>query len=64
MVTKPHKIIIRLSENQLQGLLDIIVREQVNKSELVRNAINAYLVEKSYRHENTKTNKKQSHKDE
>lgn len=52
MTNKSHKIIARITESQLRWLTDVIIQEQRNKSQIIRDALNQYLVEKANRHEN------------
>jgi metal-responsive CopG/Arc/MetJ family transcriptional regulator len=51
MTNKSHKIIARISENQQKWITEMIIQEQRNKSEILRDALNLYLVEKANRHE-------------
>jgi len=47
MVTKSHKIIVRITESQLRWLTDLLIREQRTKSQILREALNQYLIEKT-----------------
>jgi metal-responsive CopG/Arc/MetJ family transcriptional regulator len=62
MVTKNQKIIVRITESQLRWLTDILIQEQRTKSEILREALNMYLIEKSPRHEITENKDKQVRK--
>jgi len=58
MATKSHKIIVRITENQLRFLTDVLVKEQRTKSQIIREALNQYLIEKSNRYEISDVDKK------
>lgn len=45
MSPKPHKIIVRLSEQQTKWLMTAVLQEEINKSEVIRRALNLYLIE-------------------
>lgn len=60
MTNKPYKIIARITESQLRWLTDVLIQEQRSKSEILREALNQYMVEKSKRHAITDPPKKQS----
>ena len=64
MVTKSQKIIARITESQLRWLTDILIQEQRTKSQILREALNLYLIEKSPRHEITESKNKHHRKDE
>jgi hypothetical protein len=49
MGTKSHKIIVRITESQLRWLTDILIVEQRTKSQILREALNQYLIEKTLR---------------
>jgi metal-responsive CopG/Arc/MetJ family transcriptional regulator len=52
MVTnKSHKLVVRISENQLRWLSNVLIQEQRTKSEILRDALNKYLVENTHAHE-------------
>jgi metal-responsive CopG/Arc/MetJ family transcriptional regulator len=53
MVAKSHKIIVRITESQLRWLTDILIKEQRTKSQILREALNQYLIEKTRRNEPT-----------
>ena len=59
MELKSRKIVVRITESQLRWLTRVLIQEQVNKSDIVRNALNAYLIEK-YRSYEIKGNDKKS----
>lgn len=59
MINKPHKIIVRITESQLRFLTDVLVREQRTKSQILREALIDYLIEKFNKYENPKPIKKQ-----
>jgi hypothetical protein len=63
MVTKSHKIVVRITESQLRWLTDVLIQEQVSKSQIVRNALNGYLIENYQRDEKNEytRNKKERH---
>lgn len=63
MAAKSHKIIIRITESQARWLTDVLIQEQRSKSEVLREALSLYLIEKTNRHETTEKNK-QFRKDE
>jgi metal-responsive CopG/Arc/MetJ family transcriptional regulator len=60
MGTKSHKIIVRITESQLRWLTDILIKEQRTKSQILREALNQYLIEKTRRKEPPEINFKQS----
>jgi hypothetical protein len=64
MATKSHKIIIRITESQAKWLADVLIQEQRTKSQVLREALNQYLIETTHRHEITKDNNKQLKTDE
>lgn len=49
-MSKPHKIIVRVSESQLRWLADVLIQEQRTKSQVIREALNQYLVENNNRY--------------
>lgn len=51
MGKKSHKIIVRITESQLRWLTDILIQEQRTKSQILREALNQYLIEKTRRNE-------------
>jgi len=53
MAKKPHSLIVRVTERQLRFLTDIMVEENRCKSEVLRTAINQYLIENSTKHANS-----------
>jgi hypothetical protein len=63
MVTKSQKIVVRITESQLRWLTDVLIQEQVSKSQIVRNALNGYLIENYQRDEKNgyTISKKESH---
>jgi metal-responsive CopG/Arc/MetJ family transcriptional regulator len=58
MANKSRKIIARITENQLRWLTDVLIQEQRTKSQVIRDALNQYLVEKYYNHEISKNDNK------
>ena len=62
MVTKSHKIIVRITESQLRWLTDVLIQEQRTKSQILREALNQYLIEKTNRNEITESRNKQFRK--
>lgn len=64
MANKSRKIIARISENQLKWLTEMIIQEQRNKSEILRDALNQYLVEKMAKHDYKGRNNEAFWKDE
>jgi len=52
MTNKPRKLIIRISEQQARFLADIVLKEERTRSEITREALNQYLVEKIDKDEN------------
>ena len=53
MVHKKEKLIIRITEQQARFLADVVIREQRTKSEITRQALNEFLLEKINRYENS-----------
>jgi metal-responsive CopG/Arc/MetJ family transcriptional regulator len=51
MGKKVKHIRIRITEAQFRCLTRVIIQEQKNKSQIIRNAINAYLIENYIRDE-------------
>lgn len=49
---KKEKLIIRITEQQARFLADVVIREQRTKSEITRQALNEFLLEKIGNHEN------------
>jgi len=45
MAAKSRKVVIRISESQARWLTRAIIQEQKNQSQIIRAAINDYLVE-------------------
>lgn len=45
MSPKPNKIIVRLTEQQTKWLMAAVMQEELNKSEVIRRALNFYLIE-------------------
>ena len=39
-------IVVRLSEQQVKWLMSAVIQEEQNKSEILRRALNTYLIEK------------------
>jgi hypothetical protein len=64
MANKNHAIIVRVSERQLRFLTEALIKEQRTKSQILRDALNQYLIEKSPRHEITERNSKRLGKNE
>jgi hypothetical protein len=64
MGIKTKKIIVRITENQARWLADYVLQEEINKSQIVRNAINLYLVENFKGNEYTESKNKHHRKDE
>jgi hypothetical protein len=62
MVAKSHKIIVRITESQLRWLTDILIKEQRTKSQILREALNQYLIEKTLRNEPPEINFNQLNK--
>jgi len=58
-MSKPHKIIVRVSESQLRWLADVLIQEQRTKSQVIREALNQYLVEKNNRYTSDERSKTQ-----
>ena len=58
MAAKSHKIIIRITESQAKWLANVLIQEQRTKSQVLREALNNYLIENTNNHEFTKRNKK------
>jgi len=48
-----HTLIVRVTERQLRFLSDVLLEENRSKSQLLREALNLYLVEKSIRNAST-----------
>ena len=59
-MSKPHKIIVRISESQLRWLADVLVQEQRTKSQILREALNQYLIEKNNRYPADESSKPQT----
>lgn len=45
MSLKNNKIIVRLTEQQTKWLMTAVMLEEKNKSEIIRRALNSYLIE-------------------
>lgn len=60
MIPKSHKIIARITESQLRWLTDVLIQEQRNKSQILREALNQYLVEKNKRYKYDESSKPQT----
>ena len=45
MNPKHNKLVVRITENQLRWLADVLVQEQRTKSQVLREALNNYLIE-------------------
>jgi metal-responsive CopG/Arc/MetJ family transcriptional regulator len=52
MGKKVKHIRIRITESQARWLADVLVAEQRNKSQILRDALNKYLVENTHRNWN------------
>lgn len=52
-------IVVRLSEQQVKWLMAAVLKEEQNKSEILRRALNSYLIEKV--DPNRDTGNKQNH---
>ena len=50
MVMKPmnKKLVVRISDSQARWLIKVLTQMNVSKSELVRNALNSYLIQKAH----------------
>jgi hypothetical protein len=57
-----HTLIVRVTERQLRFLTDVLLDENRSKSQVLREAINLYLVEKSSRNASTEPTKEQPRK--
>lgn len=64
MVLKTKKIIARITESQQRWLTEVLIKEQRTKSQVLRDALNLYLIEKSKKNENPERNDKQSKRHE
>jgi len=60
MANKNHTLIVRVTERQLRFLTDILLDENRSKSQVLREALNLYLVEKSIRNASTESKVEQS----
>ena len=49
MSFKSHTIVVRVSKNQDKFLNEIVQQQQICKSQVVRSALNAYMIEKTRR---------------
>jgi hypothetical protein len=49
MVMKPmnKKLVVRITDSQARWLIKVLTQMNVSKSELVRNALNSYLIQKA-----------------
>jgi len=52
-------IVVRLSEQQVKWLMSAVIQEEQNKSEILRRALNTYLIEKVV--QNGEAGNKQNH---
>jgi len=51
MGPKSRKVVIRITESQARWLTEVIIQEQKTQSQIIRTAINDYLVENLYKKE-------------
>jgi len=51
MSRKTHKLIVRITENQLKWLTDVLIQEHRTKSQVLREALNQYMIEKKHCYE-------------
>lgn len=59
MSAKPNKLVVRITENQLRWLTDVLIKEQRTKSQVIREALNLYLIEKNKRYASNEPSKLQ-----
>ncbi len=64
MGKKVRHIRIRISEAQFRRLASVLIEERRNKSAIIREALNSYLVENNYRNAINDTKNNQDRKDE
>ena len=54
MAKKVKHVIVRLTEAQFKWLADILFEENRNRSEVMRDALNRYLIEQSHNNMNSR----------
>lgn len=54
MAKKVKHVIIRITEAQFRWLADILLIENRNRSEVMRDALNRYLIEQSHNNKNSR----------
>jgi len=59
MANKPHTLIVRVSERQMRFLAETLLRQQRTKSQIIRAALNQYLLENYSKHGNSEPTQKQ-----
>lgn len=60
MAHKNEKLVIRITQRQAQFLAEVVIKEQRTRSEITREALNQFLIEKLNRHENSEGLPKQN----
>ena len=52
MNTMSKKLVVRITDSQARWLTKVLSQENATKSQIIRNALNSYLIEKTHMNEN------------